>query len=261
MSSRRNRDRSKSALPKLEDLPRLPYEEVASATFGASGSEPVNEWFGDIEATNPAAAEVAVGGDGSIRAYEYRLTGLGIDPSSVPKNKRNWELLGQLLFRLDHSIQWLIGDWLLQGETNQWGQHEEIARALNYEVKTLYDYRYVARNVHFSVRNEKLSFGHHKLVAHLETAEQGRWLRKAADGDIDGETGLSRSWSINRLRRELSDFPALQENQDTPFERNLRRIDREMTRKKWNKLTVAERRKRYEHLRDILARMQRWGFD
>ncbi len=261
MSSRRNRDRSMSALPKLEDLPRVPYEEVADATFGGTSSEPVNQWFGDIEATTLAAAEVAVSGDGSIRAYEYRLTGLGIDPDSLPKNKRNWELLGQLLFRLDHSIQWLIGDWLLQGETNRWGQHEAIAQALNYEVKTLYDYRYVARNVHFSVRTDKLSFGHHKLVAHLDTAEQDRWLRKAAAGDLDGDAGLSRPWSISRLRRELSDFPALEAKQESPFERNLRRIDREMTRKKWNKLTVAERRKRYEHLRDILARMQRWGFD
>ncbi len=261
MSSRRNRDRSKAALPKLEDLPRVSYEEVAGATFGQSASEPVNQWFGDIEATSLAAAELAVGGDGAIRAYEYRLTGLGIDPTSVSKDKRNWELLGQFLFRLDHSIQWLIGDWLLQGETNQWGKHEEIAQALDYEVKTLYDYRYVARNVHFSVRTEKLSFGHHKLVAHLETEQQGRWLSKAANGDIDGETGLAKPWSISRLRRELSDFPALEENQETPFERNLRRIDREMTRKKWNKLPVAERRKRYEDLRDILARMQQWGFD
>ncbi|MCY4537808.1 MAG: hypothetical protein OXE52_06215 [Chloroflexi bacterium] len=261
MSSRRNRDRSKSALPKLEDLPRLPYEEVASATFGAPGGEPVNQRFGDIEATNLAEVEIALSGDGAIRAYEYRLTGLGIDPAGLSRNKRNWELLGQLLFRLDHSIQWLIGDWLLQGETNRWGKHEEIARALNYEVKTLYDYRYVARHVHFSVRTDKLSFGHHKLLAHLEAAEQARWLRKAADGDIDRETGVSRPWSISRLRRELSDFPALQENQESPFERNLRRIDRELTRKKWNKLTVAERRKRYQHLRDILARMQRWGFD
>lgn len=261
MSSRRNRDRSKAALPKLEDLPRVPYKEVAEATFGASGDEAVNQWFGDIEATSLAAAEVAVGGDGSIRAYQYRLTALGIDPTSVTNNKRNWELLGQLLFRLDHSIQWLIGDWLLQGETNQWGKHEEIAEALNYEVKTLYDYRYVARNVHFSVRTEKLSFGHHKLVAHLETHEQRQWLAKAASGDIDNDNGGYRPWSISRLRQELSDIPALQDSQETPFERNLRRIDRELTRKKWNNLTVAERRKRYESLRAILARMQQWGFD
>lgn len=261
MSSRRNRDRSKSALPKLADLPRVSYEEVADATFGAPGGEAVDQWFGDIAAANLAAAEVAVGGDGSIRAYEYRLTALGIDPEGRPGYKRNWELLGQLLFRLDHSMQWLIGDWLLQGESKRWGQHEDIARALNYEVKTLYDYRYVARHVHFSVRTDKLSFGHHKLVAHLERAQQGHWLRKAAQGDIDGDTGVARPWSISRLRRELSGLPAPQADQDSPFERNLRRIDREMTRKKWNKLPAAERRKRYAHLRDILARMQRWGLD
>lgn len=260
MSSRRNRDRSKAALPQPQDLPRVSYEEVANATFGQSDSAAVDQWFGHIPASQPGA-EVAVTGDGSIRAYDYRLTELGIDPERQPQSKENWELLGKLLFRLDHSIQWLIGDWLLQGETQRWGKHEEIAAALNYEVKTLYDYRYVARKVHFSVRTDKLSFGHHKLVAHLERAEQARWLRRAAHGDIDGETGASRAWSISRLRREMSDFPALAAAKETPFERNLRRIDRELTRKKWNKLTVDERRKRYEQMRDILGRMQRWGFD
>ena len=136
--------------------------------------------------------------------YDYRLTGVGLDPNTLSDNKDHWEQLGRLLFRLDHSIQWLIGDWLLHGESNQWGKHEEIADKLGYEVKTLYDYRYVARNVHFSVRTEKLSFGHHKLVAHLQTKEQVQWLRTAAAGDIDNETGQSHSWSISRLRTGIA---------------------------------------------------------
>ena len=261
MSSRRNRDRSKTALPRVGSLPRVSYEEVANATYGRSDSEIVNQWFGDIDPSGLAEAGIDIVDDGSIHAFEYRLTGVGLDPDIVASEKRSWERLGQLLFRFDHSIQWLIGDWLLQGESHNWGKHEEIADEIGYDVKTLYDYRYVARNVDFSVRTEILSFGHHKLVAHLETDQQSQWLGKAAAGDIDEVSGMSRPWSISRLRREMATLPAPEPSPETPFERNLRRIDREMTRKKWNKLPVDERRKRYEHLRNILVRMQRWGFE
>ena len=261
MSSRRNRDRSKTALPKLSNLPRVSYEEVANATYGKGEGEIVNQWFGDISPSSLRDTEIEVVEDGSIYAYEYRLTGVGLDPEAMAVEKGSWEQLGQLLFRLDRSIQWLIGDWLVHGEVNKWGRHEEIADQLGYEVKTLYDYRYVARNVHFSVRTENLTFGHHKLVAHLETPEQRHWLDMAASGDTDLETGQSHPWSISRLRREMLALPAPEPSVETPFERNLRRIDRELTRKKWNKLPVDERRKRYEYLRNILVRMQSWGFE
>ena len=261
MSSRRNRDRSKAALPKVEKLPPVSYEEVANATYGKSDREMVNQWFGDITPADLSEGEIEVSADGSIRAHDYRLTGVGLDPAVLAMDKSQWQQLGQLLFRLDHSIQWLIGDWLLQGEANNWGRHDEIAIELGYEVKTLYDYRYVARNVHFSVRAENLSFGHHKLVAHLDPTEQRHWLSAAEDGDTDNASGQSRTWSINRMRREMLALPDIVSDAETPFERNLRRIDRELTRKKWNKLPVEERRQRIEQLRNILSRMQGWGLD
>ena len=261
MSSRRNRDRSKSALPNVGRLPSVSYEEVANATYGQSDNEIVNQWFGDISPRNLASIGIAVGSDGAIAAYDYRLTGVGLDPAAQSTDKANWEQLGQLLFRFDRSLQWLIGDWLLQGEDNNWGRHEEIAAELGYEVRTLYDYRYVARKVDFSVRTEKLSFGHHKLVAHLDTEQQRFWLERAVEGDFDTVTGSARTWSINRLRKEMLALPASDQFEETPFERNLRRIDRELTRKKWNKLPVETRRKRYDALQAIVARMELWGLD
>ncbi len=261
MSSRRNRDRAKSALPKLDKLPRVSYEEVAQATFGKSEGEIVNQWFGDISPGDLAETGLELGGDGSIQAYEYRLTGMGLDPAAMPSDKSNWQQLGQLLFRFDRSIQWLIGDWLLQGEQNNWGKHEEIADEMGYAVKTLYDYRYVARNVDFSVRTENLSFGHHKLVAQLPPAEQKYWLEQASQGDFDAGTHLSRPWSINRLRKEISAPPAVAALEASPFERNLGRIDRDTTREKWILLPADERLKRYQYLRAILTRMEHWGFD
>ena len=258
MSRQRGRDRSKRALPALRKLPRVSYEEVARATFGASESEALSRSFGDLSPADSTAAGVAIAADGSLVAFDYRLTGIGLDPKALSGQRADWERLGQLLFRFDRSMQWLIGDWLLQGEDNKWGKHEEIAAELGLQVRTLYDYRYVARHVDFSVRTEKLSFGHHKLVAQLEPALQGRWLSRAAAGDVAGD---SRPWSISRLRKEMAALPAAITAEETPFERNLRRIDREMTRRKWNRLSAEERRNRHAALKDILARMDMWGLD
>lgn len=257
MSRARDRDRSKRALP---GLPRVSYEEVAQATFGNSESEMLSRWFGDLSPAASAANGVAIAADGSLVAFDYRLTGIGLDPQALSSRRADWERLGQLLFRFDRSLQWLIGDWLLQGEDNKWGRHEAIAAELGLQVKTLYDYRYVARHVDFSVRTDKLSFGHHKLVAQLEPSQQRRWLHLAAAGDHDSTADASRPWSISRLRKEMA-LPAEIGRGETPFERNLRRIDREMTRRKWNRLSAEERRKRHAALQDILARMENWGLD
>lgn len=261
MSRQRDRDRSKRALPALKRLPRVSYDEVARATFGSSESEMLSRWFGDLSPAASAADGVAIAADGSLVAFDYRLTGVGLDPKALSSQRADWERLGQLLFRFDRSMQWLIGDWLLQGEDKRWGQHEDIAAELGLQVKTLYDYRYVARQVDFSVRTEKLSFGHHKLVAQLEPSRQRHWLQRAASGDFDSATGESRSWSISRLRKEMADLPAEAGLDETPFERNLRRIDREMTRRKWNRLPAEERYKRHAALQKILARMELWGLD
>ena len=258
MSRQRDRNRSKRALPDLRRLPRVTYEELAQATFGAPESEMLSRWFGDLSPAAFAADGVAIAADGSLVAFDYRLTGIGLDPNALSSQRADWERLGQLLFRFDRSMQWLIGDWLLHGEDNRWGKHEEIAAELELQVKTLYDYRYVARHVDFSVRTEKLSFGHHKLVAQLEPALQQHWLNRAAAGDVDS---ISQPWSISRLRKEMAALPAAIAAEETPFERNLRRIDREMTRRKWNRLPAQERRKRHTALKDILARMEKWGLD
>lgn len=258
MSRLRDRDRAKRALPVFRQLPKVSYEEVAQATFGVSKNKMLSRAFGD---PGPGAPGVAIAADGSLVAFEYRLTGIGLDPAALSSRRADWERLGQLLFRFDRSLQWLIGDWLLQGEDNKWGRHEEIAAELGLQVKTLYDYRYVARHVDFSVRTEKLSFGHHKLVAQLEPASQRGWLELAAAGDCDPASGESRLWSISRLRKEMAALPAVVAREETPFERNLRRIDREMTRRKWNRLPAAERRKRHAALQDILSRMEIWGLE
>lgn len=261
MSSRRNRNRSeKGAFRNLNDLPAVSYEDAANATYGTKNKEVVNQWFGDIDPSTLNENGIQVSDDGVIQAYDFRMTEVGLDPENLSLDKANWDQLGQLLFRFDKSIQWLIGDWLTYGENNKWGETEKIAAQMGYEVKTLYDYKLVANNVHFSVRTENLTFGHHKLVASIkDPEEQQKWLHLAEYGDFDEATQTSKSWSISRLREAMKDTSEAID--ETPFDRTLRRIDKEITKKKWERLPPDERLKRYEHMRNIVKRMKDWGFD
>lgn len=260
MSNRRNRDRSKGVFRnRVEKLPTVSYEDAANATYGNRNEEIVNQWFGDIDPSTIDESGIEIADDGAINAYEFRMTGIGIDPESRSLDEEKWKQLGDLLFRFDRSIQWLIGDWLAYGETNKWGETEEIAKEFGYEVKTLYDYTYVAKSVPFSVRTENLSFGHHKLVSKMSTDEQKFWLEKADYGDYDEETNMAKSWSISRFRNEIRGTTTVEN--ETPFDRNVLRIDREVTQNKWKKLPSDERLKRYEHLQNIIKRMEQWGFD
>lgn len=259
MSNQRNRDRNKGSLRNIQDLPRVSYEDAANATYGSRNDDTVNQWFGDIDPSTLTESGIQVANDGALRAYDFRMTEIGLDPENMSLDEENWKQLGRVLFRFDKSIQWLIGDWLLYGENNKWGETAKIADQMGYEVKTLYDYKYVAQNVNFSVRTENLSFGHHKLVSKLDPEEQQYWLEKAAYGDVNEATQTAHSWSISRLRDEMKGKPET-ENEST-FDRNLHRIDKEITKRKWQKLSPDERLKRYDYLQSILIRMEELGFD
>ena len=122
-----------------------------------------------------------------VGSFTFTPTGLVVRPSAT---YNEWKEVGGILHRLDGSLQWLIGDWLVHGQ-RAWGEtYEQIAAATGYEVKTLYNYSYVAAHVDFSSREENLTFGHHNLVAGMEPGEQIRWLAEA----------IERDWSVAELR-------------------------------------------------------------
>ena len=60
------------------------------------------------------------------------------------------------------------------------------------EYQTLRDYKWVASKIHLSLRNDKLSFHHHKHVADLEPSQQAYLLKKA----------VAESWPLIKLKQE-----------------------------------------------------------
>jgi hypothetical protein len=92
---------------------------------------------------------------------------------------KTWKQIGKQLYQIKGSIQFWIGDWLRYGEQKYGEMYEEALQELGYEYGTLANHKYVASNVEISLRNENLTFNHHKEVAKLNTADQKHFLDKS----------------------------------------------------------------------------------
>jgi len=159
--------------------------------------------------------ELAVAPDGTIQVGKFTLTVCGLIADEEVAFEE-WEQLGKVLQRFEASIQWLIGDWMAYGERT-WGQtYEQVGEVTGYNVKSLYQYAWVSRNVDFSIRIEKLSFGHHVLVAGLEPQQQQQWLEYADANDL----------SVSQLRQAMTQNPpalSQQEGLDALFSPEIKR--------------------------------------
>lgn len=132
--------------------------------------------------------------DGTMAFRGFLLTPTGLLSDAGAVDYDDWLDLGYTLRQLEGSLSWLIGDWLVFGEREYGKTYQQLAEMLGVEVATLYDWRYVASAVHFSVRTEKLHWSHHKLVAGLDEAQQVAWLDWAANNGR----------SVGEMRRMLA---------------------------------------------------------
>jgi len=153
-----------------------------------------------IAAINPEMADRAiVQSDGSLQLDGFRLTPVGL-LGGERASLQEWQSIGRMLFRLNDSLQILLGDWLTQGERVHGKTIEQMADELGRKRKTLYNWKYVMSSVDISLRREVLSYKHYMLVAALDYESQAKWLGRAAEGH----------WSANRMHEEmLTDAPVL----------------------------------------------------
>jgi len=111
-------------------------------------------------------------------AFHCTPTGLIVDENQHIEFAE-WLKFGEMLEKVEQSIQWLIGDWL------NWGEHkygETYAQAVNQsQADTWANYKWVSNRIPFSSRNENLSWSHHRAVAHLPAEEQQRLLYVAEE--------------------------------------------------------------------------------
>lgn len=91
-----------------------------------------------------------------------------------------WTAIGNTLQQVNASLNWWIGDWLNYGE-HKWGEmYAQAVEVTGWDYQRLADAKWLAANVDFSLRNENLSWTHHRHVASLPPDEQAEWLELAA---------------------------------------------------------------------------------
>src|SRR5438067_9908258 len=126
----------------------------------------------------------------------FRLHEKGLTPLGIPTFEE-WVYCGRFLQEAEQAVQFWIGDWLLFGEkTYGKTNYAEAIQQTGLEYQTLRDYKWVASAVPVAMRNEKLSFHHHREVASLPQETQAHLLNKA----------ISENWPLLKLKQEKYQF-------------------------------------------------------
>lgn len=114
----------------------------------------------------------------SARRAANAMSGVAWVPQG-PLGEDEWLATGRRLGAITRGSRWWLGDWAHHG-ASQWGdRYSEAARASGCDRATLRSLAWIAARVDRSVRNEKLSWDHHVLVASLGPEEQKHWLDRA----------------------------------------------------------------------------------
>jgi hypothetical protein len=141
------------------------------------------------DAVKPVATEVPSGdGVGSLAAPSDRRkkssTGALSKIAWVPQGDlghSDWLATGRRLGTIGRCSQWWIGDWVRYG-TSKWGEkYAEAARVTGYDVASLRNMAWVASRFDQSLRNDKLTWSHHVLLAPLDLDLQREWLSRASE--------------------------------------------------------------------------------
>ena len=147
------------------------------------------------------------------------ITRIGLQVTS-DLSFEEWQSMASRFGAAMSSAAFVIGDWLVYGEDHFRGQkrlpgfedesignrrvsteiYGEALRLTGLDRSTLVTYAYVSRRVPSSLRNEQLSWEHHKAVAKLNEDGQQRWLRIAQD-EGDEEYGAV---ATRRLRKSIT---------------------------------------------------------
>jgi len=121
-----------------------------------------------------------------------------------------WRDLAGSIGEAARSIGFIVGDWLVYGQ-NLFGtdgfpdrkvdeaSYQLAIAATGLDLSTLQNYAYVSRSVPYSLRSERLSWEHHRLLAKLPEDKQAGWI----DACI-AEEDAGRRMSTRRLRKSLS---------------------------------------------------------
>jgi len=118
--------------------------------------------------------------DGTMTYKRFTMTAVGmVIPEGIKEVE--WEDVGAALKDLDSAISWNLGDWA-DYANKAWGkEYKAIALQFGYEPDTIKVYASIARSMPTLIRNQRVSFAHHRTISKLDDRDlQSAWLNYAA---------------------------------------------------------------------------------
>lgn len=208
----------------------------------------IEQLRGQIAEIEQSGTGLVLSQSGEIQIGRFTATSVGL---IIPDDVTSDELahIGDLLFRLEGSLQWLIGDWLIS--VDSWGDIPSIAEHFGRSPQTLRIWKMVAGKVELFRRRNDLSFTHHAEVVSLPEDEQDYWLDMAERGDVNPATNESLVWSASRLRREIAKSRQPEKAPRLPEEERFDKASKGIKRLFSIDPTTLSQKKREQHLGQI----------
>jgi hypothetical protein len=140
---------------------------------------------------------------------KFKITPMGLAQTS-PLNMEEWQNLGAYLGSAARSMAFVIGDWLMFGNTllgtagqgadcPQTNILEIAAACTGLDIPTLEAYAHVSRNVPIEWRNERLSWEQHRVIAKLPPNDRLQWINTCV---VEEDCG--RRMTLRRLRKSIN---------------------------------------------------------
>lgn len=135
--------------------------------------------------------------DGSYIFGSFVLTPVGFDMPDGVTPEEYWNL-GELIFRMEGSIQWLIGDYAFNAkEDTPFGEaYRDLMERFNRSYSTISKYKHTVERIPFFRRRKKLEWSKHTEIAQAELTDKQRWALL--------EECESNGWSVKNLREEIA---------------------------------------------------------
>lgn len=125
----------------------------------------------------------------SLNKKYFQLTPQGLQIQSNPTFEACEEGL-HVLRKVDHCIQWAIGD-LLNYMESKWGEtYAQAVDAFDYSVGSLANMKSVAKAFEPSRRREKVPFSYYPAIQGLDKEDQETMLDQVENGEIDSLSHL-----------------------------------------------------------------------
>ncbi len=103
-------------------------------------------------------------------------------PSSLTFEQ--WQEVGRKFQTVSGSVRWWVGDWLNEGELRYGETYTQAIEVTGNRLQYLKDCKWVAAAVEKSLREDVLSWTHHKYVAKLDRVAMVTLLSYAAEHEL-----------------------------------------------------------------------------